>query len=106
MNVYEIDTYVVQRVINNMIDKDYSVNTIRKVKHLMSQFFEYAVDNKWVTQNSVYKVKVRAHDKVHTNSDKYKTLTPDVRVRFLEALAKDDGNFIKPLCICLMFGGL
>lgn len=24
----------------------------------------------------------------------------------MEALAKDDGNFIKPLCICLMFGGL
>ena len=24
----------------------------------------------------------------------------------MEALAKDDGNFIKPLCLCLMFGGL
>ena len=31
MKVYEIDTYVVQRVINNMIDKDYSVNTIKKI---------------------------------------------------------------------------
>ena len=105
MKVYEIDTYVVQRVINNMIDKDYSVNTIKKIKHLMSQFFEYAIDNKWVTQNPVNKVKVRAHDKVG-NSEKYKALTPEVRVRFLEALAKDDGNFIKPLCVCLMFGGL
>ena len=105
MKVYEIDTYVVQRVINNMIDKDYSVNTIKKIKHLMSQFFEYAIDNKWVTQNPVNKVKVRAHDKV-SNSEKYKALTPEVRVRFLEALAKDDGNFIKPLCVCLMFGGL
>ena len=71
----------------------------------MSQFFEYAIDNKWVTQNPVNKVKVRAHDKV-SNSEKYKALTPEVRVRFLEALAKDDGNFIKPLCVCLMFGGL
>ena len=105
MKVYEIDTYVVQRVINNMIDKDYSVNTIKKIKHLISQFFEYAIDNKWVTQNPVNKVKVRAHDKVG-NSEKYKALTPEVRVRFLEALAKDDGNFIKPLCVCLMFGGL
>lgn len=105
MKVYEIDTYVVQRVINNMIDKDYSVNTIKKIKHLMSQFFEYAIDNKWVTQNPVNKVKVRAHDKVG-NSEKYKALTPEVRVRFLESLAKDGGNFIKPLCVCLMFGGL
>ena len=31
MKVYEIDTYVVQRVINNMIDKDYSVNTIKRL---------------------------------------------------------------------------
>ena len=40
------------------------------------------------------------------NSEKYKALTPEVRVRFLEELAKDDGNFIKPLCVCLIFGGL
>ncbi len=106
MKIYEVDTYVVQKVMNNMIDQDYSVNTIKKNKHLLAQFFEYAIDNKWVTQNPVYKVKVRAHDKVHTNSDKYKALTPEIRVKFLEALAKDDGNFIKPLCICLMFGGL
>lgn len=106
MKIYEVDTYVVQKVMNNMIDQDYSVNTIKKNKHLLAQFFEYAIDNKWVTQNPVYKVKVRAHDKVHTNSDKYKALTPEIRVKFLEALAKDNGNFIKPLCICLMFGGL
>lgn len=106
MKIYEVDTYVVQKVMNNMIDQDYSVNTIKKNKHLLAQFFEYAIENKWVTQNPVYKVKVRAHDKVHTNSDKYKALTPEIRVKFLEALAKDDGNFIKPLCICLMFGGL
>ena len=106
MKIYEVDTYVVQKVMNNMIDQDYSVNTIKKNKHLLSQFFEYAIDNKWVTQNLVYKVKVRAHDKVRTNSDKYKALTPEIRVKFLEALAKDDGNFIKPLCVCLMFGGL
>lgn len=106
MKIYEVDTYVVQKVMNNMIDQDYSVNTIKKNKHLLAQFFEYAIDNRWVTQNPVYKVKVRAHDKVHTNSDKYKVLTTEIRVKFLEALAKDDGNFIKPLCICLMFGGL
>ena len=84
----------------------YSAQGLDKNSLLLAQFFEYAIDNKWVTQNPVYKVKVRAHDKVHTNSDKYKALTPEIRVKFLEALAKDDGNFIKPLCVCLMFGGL
>ena len=51
MKVYEVDTFVVQKVLNNLIDQDYSVNTIKKNKHLISQFFEYAIDNKWVLQN-------------------------------------------------------
>ena len=46
MKVYEVDTFVVQKVLNNLIDQDYSVNTIKKNKHLISQFFEYAIDNK------------------------------------------------------------
>ena len=29
-----------------------------------------------------------------------------MRTKFLEALNKDEANFIKPLCICLMFSGL
>lgn len=38
MKIYEVDTYVVQKVINNMIDQDYSVNTIKKNKHLLAHF--------------------------------------------------------------------
>ena len=33
-------------------------------------------------------------------------MPPEIRDRFLEALDKDEANFIKPLCICLMFSGL
>lgn len=52
----EVDTFVVQKVLNNLIDQDYSVNTIKKNKHLISQFFEYAIDNKWVLQNPTNRV--------------------------------------------------
>lgn len=86
----------------NLIEHDNGKSFEQVYLSLMEE--GYAV--RYATQNPVYKVKVRAHDKVHTNSDKYKALTPEIRVKFLEALAKDDGNFIKPLCICLMFGGL
>lgn len=107
MKIYEINTFVIQKVINNLIEQDYSNNVIKKNKHLISQFFEYAIDNKWVTINPTHKVKIRVHErKVHDNSEKYKALPPEIRTKFLEALSKDDSNFIKPLSICLMFSGL
>ena len=49
MKIYEIDTCVVQKVINKLIDGNYSLNVIKKNKHLMAQFFEiekYIVDKK------------------------------------------------------------
>lgn len=107
MKLYEIDTFVVQKVINVMIDKDYSNNTIKKNKHLLSQFFEYAIDNKWVQTNPTLKVKMKVHDrKTAEQTDKYKAMTPEVRTLFLEKLNKDESNFIKPFCILMMFAGL
>lgn len=106
MKIYDIDTFVIQKVINNLIEQDYSNNTVKKNKHLISQFFEYAIDNKWVSVNPTSKVQVRTKDKAQSKKDKYKALPPEVRIEFLEALNKDEANFIKPLCICLMFSGL
>ena len=106
MKIYEIDIFVIQKVINKLIDEKLSNNTIKKNKHLISQFFEYAIDNKWVSINPTLKVQVRTKDKAVSNKEKYKALPPEVRTKFLEALNKDEANFIKPLCICLMFSGL
>ncbi|MGN1201300.1 MAG: tyrosine-type recombinase/integrase [Candidatus Caccovivens sp.] len=106
MKIYDIDTFVLQKVINNLIDQQYSVNTVKKNKHLISQFFEYTIDNKWVSVNPTLKVQVRTKDKAQSKKEKYKALPPEVRTKFLEALNKDEANFIKPLCICLMFSGL
>ena len=90
-----------------MIEQDYNNNIIKKNKHLISQFFEYAIDNKWVVVNPTLKVKIRVHDrKVYDGSEKYKALPPEVRTKFLEALIKDESNFLKPMCIVLMFAGL
>ena len=73
---------------------------------MISQFFEYAIDNKWVSVNPTLKVQIRTKDKAPNKKEKYKALPPEVRTKFLEALNKDEANFIKPLCICLMFSGL
>ncbi len=106
MKIYEIDTYVVQKVLNILIDKNYSLNVVKKNKHMISQFFEYAIDNGWATVNPTTKIKLRGYKKIYNGADKYKALTPEERIVFLEALAKDEGNLIKPLCLTLMFAGL
>ena len=107
MKIYEIDTYVVQKVINKLIDGDYSLNVIKKNKHLIAQFFDYAIDNKWVTENSTRKILIKIKDrKIYSGQEKYKALTPEARIKFLEALNKDEANFLKPMCILLLFAGL
>ena len=107
MKVYEIDTYTVQSLINKMIEDEYSVDTIKKNKHLISQFFDYAIDNKWVQTNPVARIKISKKDrKVYDEDENYKALPPEIRDKFIAALNEDEANFIKPLCFCMMFAGL
>ena len=107
MKIYDIDTFVFQKLINNLMDQNYSNNTIKKNKHLICQFFEYAIDNKWVTENPTRKILIKIKDrKIYSGQEKYKALTPEARTKFLEALNKDEANFLKPMCILLLFAGL
>lgn len=106
MKVYEIDTYAIQRIINKMVEENYSNDTIKKCKQLTSQFFEYAIDNKWVQINPTNKVKIAKRDRKIYQDEKYKALPPEIRDKFLTALNEDEANFIKPLCITMLFAGL
>ena len=108
MKVYEIDSYAIQKLVNSLIDQGYSNDTIKKCKHLLNQFFEYSIDNKWIFVNPTLKVKVKGKRNIYEedNDEKYKAMPLEIRDRFLEALDKDEANFIKPLCITLMFAGL
>ena len=87
-------------VINKLIYGDYSLNVIKKNKHLIAQFFDYAIDNKWITENPTRKILIKIKDrKIYSGQEKYKALTPEARTKFLEALNKDEANFLKPMCI-------
>ena len=57
-------------------------------------------------KNETLKVQIRAKDKALNKKERYKALPPEIRDKFLDALNKDEANFIKPLCITLMFAGL
>ena len=107
MKIYEIDTFVVQQILNKMIDANYSLNVVKKNKHLISQFFEYAIDNKWVQDNPTRKTLVKVKDRrVYSGKERYKALTPESRRVFLKVLNEDESNFLKPLCYVLLFAGL
>lgn len=108
MKVYEIDNYTIQKFVNILLDQGYSVNTIKKCKHLLNQFFEYSIENKWIYTNPTLKVKVKGKRNVYEEDgdERYKALPSEIRDKFLDALNKDEANFIKPLCITLMFAGL
>ena len=108
MKVYEIDNYAIQKLVNNLMEQGYSNDTVKKCKHLLNQFFEYAIDNKWILVNPTLKVKIKGKRNIYqaNNDEKYKAMPPEIRDKFLDALNKDEANFIKPLCIILMFAGL
>ena len=101
MKVYEIDNYTIQKFVNILLDQGYSVDTIKKCKHLLNQFFEHSIENKWIYNNPTLKVKVKGKRNVYEEDvdERYKALPPEIRDKFLDALNKDEANFIKPLIL-------
>lgn len=106
MKIDEVDTYVIQKIVNDMQDKNYSNQTIKKIKFIIGQFYEYAKDNNWTTTNPTDKVRVKAQDKTIKSSNIYKALTPEIRGLFLQKLNENGNSFIKPLSILMLFAGL
>ena len=105
MKIDEITTIVVQKLLNEMLEEGYNLATTRKIKHLLNQFFEYAIDNKLTNENPAIRTKVKSSDrKIYDSENKYKAIPIDIRNKFLECLETND--FLKPLCMTMMFAGL
>ena len=105
MKIDEVDNMVIQRVLNEMLNEGYGLATVRKVKFIFNQFFDYAVQNKWVTSNPTLLTKVKSFErKIYDSENKYKAIPPDIREKFL--LALNGHKFLKPFCLCMMFAGL
>ncbi len=105
MKIDEITPYHVQKLLNDMLSQGYSLSTVKKIKFLLGQFYEFAIDNNYVTTNPVMKTKVRsAERKIYDGENRYKALPPAIRQKFIESLNHHD--FFKPFCMCMMFAGL
>lgn len=105
MKIDEVDTIVIQKVLNEMLEEGYSLAVVKKVKFIFNQFFNYAVDNKLATNNPTTRTRVRSNErKVYESENKYKAIPPQARDEFLSKL--NTHEFLKPLCMCMMFAGL
>ena len=107
LRIQDVDDIVIQQILNKMIDADYSLSMVKKVKFLFNNFLDYAEAAKWIAYNPSHRVQVRIKDKkTYTGQNKYKALTPEKRTEFLKALDEDPRKFLKALCYTLMFSGL
>ena len=105
MSLPEVTAPVVQQVINEMFVKGKSVNAVKKVKFLFNQFFEYAVDSELIENNPTTRVKIRNRDIKQVNQENfYKAIPQEERMKFITAL--NENEFLKPLCMTMMFAGL
>lgn len=105
MKIDEVNTVVIQKLLNEMLENNYSLASTRKIKFLINQFFEYAIQNKLTLDNPATRTKVKSNErKIYDNENKYKAISPEIRNQFIKALDKHD--FLKPLCMCMLFAGL
>jgi integrase len=70
----------------------------------MSQFFEYAIEKKYMTYNPTQKTKIKARERDSSKEDEYKAIRKEDRRAFLQAVSTNP--FWKALCLSSMFCGL
>ena len=104
MKLDEISSLTIQKMLNEMQDEDLSLDYIKKTKHLLRQFFEYAVENKFILDNPINKVKVKSQEHKIYNKTEYKAIPIEKRDEFIKSL--NEHSFLKPLCFVMMFAGL
>lgn len=105
MKIDEISTLTIQKLLNQMLDDGYSLDVVRKTKVIFNQFFDYAVQNKFVNNNPTLLTRVKSKErKIYDGENKYKAIPPEVREKFLSSL--NEHKLLKPLCLCMMLSGL
>lgn len=105
MKLDEITSLTIQKLLNDMLDQKLSLDYVKKTKFLLRQFFEYSVDNKLLVVNPVDRTKVRSNErKIYDGQKEYKAIPVEAREEFIKCL--DNNDFLKPLCLTMMFAGL
>lgn len=105
MKLQEISSLTIQKMLNEMLEENLSLDYVKKTKFLLRQFFEYAVDNQFMLANPIQKVKIKSKErKIYDSENKYKAIPQEIREYFIDCL--NNHKFLKPLYFVMMFAGL
>lgn len=104
MKIDEITAPMIQRLFNKMSTDGYALATIKKIKFLLGQFFEYCVDSDFLKVNAVAKTKLASKERKVQTAEEYKAIPPELRKDFVKAL--DTSPILKPICYTSLFAGL
>lgn len=102
MEIYDVDIIIINKVLNEINSKDVK----RKVKYLLEEFFDYAIEQKLIQYNPVASVKLKTIEKKDLEKlpKKYKAIKPENRQVFLDALVENP--FLMSLCLVGYYSGL
>jgi len=102
MELEQITLMKLQRFFNHEAAK-YSLQSIKHMKQLMNQFYNYAIKNKLVKENPISEIKVR--DMARRDEQKERmALTAEQREKIFAALEQD--SYITPILMTFAFTGL
>jgi integrase len=108
MQLKDISTDTVQTLLNSLHDrKGLCLDTVKKIRQQLNQYFTYAEEKNFTDYNPVAKTKLKARDRDKyrkENKETYKAVRKEDRAAFLGAISKH--YFWKPLCLTGMFCGL
>ncbi len=108
LNTCDIDTVIIKKLLNKVYAKNHSLDVQKKVRTLLKQFFNYAVEEKLTQYNPVLSVKkIKKEKKDYTLEDiekNNKAIKPEHRQKYLDILSKND--FLLSLCCVGYYTGL
>lgn len=108
LNTADVDTVIIKKLLNKVYAKNKSLDVQKKIRTLLKQFFDYAVEEKLTQYNPVLSVKkIKKEKRDYTIEDiekRNKAIKPEDREKFLEILKQN--NFLLSLCCVGYYTGL
>ena len=103
----QVHSEKIQKHINELFDNGMALDSVKKIRQLMSQFFQYLVDNlKILSDNPVVKTKIHTKFRkdISENEDDYIALPKECRGQMVQAL--EQHPTLKPIVLIMMFAGM
>jgi len=103
----QVHSEMIQKHINELYDKGMALDSVKKIRQLMSQFFQYLVDNlRILNENPVNRTKIHTKNRkdISEIEDDYIALTTEQRIQIYRIL--DEHPTLKPIVLVMMLAGL